>query len=240
MKRVVQSIIAVCALASVTPAGANLIRNGGCEDGTFGDGSVRQISPPDSTTLPGWSVDNPLHDSPPVAWYTKGYEPNPLKPIGVGPHSGNLAVNLCDGSVANLCDGSVMPASISQTFAVLPFVEQQVSFWVGNYSGNGGSVSIGVTILDGTSNTILLSETATAPATDLDSAWQEFTYSYISRIPDGTSNTIVFSEIGGGAYAGLDDVTVLSAPEPSTWALALLGFAGLGMLGVRRRRLTPG
>jgi PEP-CTERM motif len=96
-----------------------------------------------------------------------------------------------------------------------------------------------VTILDGTSNTILLSETATAPATDLDSAWQEFTYSYISRIPDGASNTIVFSEIGGGAYAGLDDVTVLSAPEPSTWALALLGFAGLGMLGMRRRRLKP-
>jgi hypothetical protein len=80
-----------------------------------------------------------------------------------------------------------MPASLSQTFAVLPFVEQQVSFWVGNYSGNGGSVSIGVTILDGTSNTILLSETATAPATDLDSAWQEFTYSYISRIPDGAA-----------------------------------------------------
>jgi hypothetical protein len=171
--------------------------------------------------------------------YTNGYEPNPLKPIGVGPHSGNLAINMCDGSVANLCDGSVMPASLSQTFAVLPFVEQQVSFWVGNYSGNGGSVSIGVTILDGTSNTILLSETATAPATDLDSAWQEFTYSYISRIPDGASNTIVFSEIGGGAYAGLDDVTVLSAPEPSTWALALLGFAGLGMLGMRRRRLKP-
>jgi hypothetical protein len=233
MKRILQSVITACALASASPAAAQII-NGGFEEGTFGDGSVRQVREGDSRTLPGWTVnDNSL------AWYTNGYEPNPLKPIGVGPHSGNLAINMCDGSVANLCDGSVMPASLSQTFAVLPFVEQQVSFWVGNYSGNGGSVSIGVTILDGTSNTILLSETATAPATDLDSAWQEFTYSYISRIPDGASNTIVFSEIGGGAYAGLDDVTVLSAPEPSTWALALLGFAGLGMLGMRRRRLKP-
>ena len=76
-----------------------------------------------------------------------------------------------------------------------------------------------------------------APATDLNSTWQEFTFSYISR-PDGTSNTIIFSEIGGGAYAGLDDVTVVAVPEPSTWALALLGFAGLGMAGVRRARLT--
>ena len=175
-----QFIIAACVFVSATPAGANLVRNGGFEQGTFGDGSVRVISPGD-TPLTGWTInENPL------AWYTNGYEPNPLKPIGVGPHSGDLAINMCDGSVSNLCDGSVRPVSISQTFPILPFIEQQVSFWVGNYSGNSGPVSIGVTIVDGTSNTILLSETATAPATDLDSTWQEFTYSYISRITDGT------------------------------------------------------
>ena len=117
------------------------------------------------TVLSGWTVnDNP------IAWYTNGYEPpNALKPIGVAPHSGNLAINLCDGSVTKMCDGSVRPVSITQTFTVLPFIEQQVSFWVGNYSANGGAVSIGVTIQDGTSNTILLSETARAPATDLES-----------------------------------------------------------------------
>lgn len=231
MKRAVQSIIAAALLVSASSAHANLITNGGFEDGAFGDGSVREVPRGDSTTLPGWTVNDNS-----VAWYTTGYEPNPLEPIGVGPHSGNLAINMCDGSVANLCDGSVMPASLSQTFQVLPSIEQQLSFWVGNYSGNGGPVSIGVTITDGTSNTILLSETATAPATGLDSAWRQFTFSFI---PDGRSNTIRFSEIGGGYYAGLDDVSVAAVPELSTWALALLGFVGLGMLGLRRRRLTP-
>jgi hypothetical protein len=231
LKRAVQSIVAACMLASASPAAAQII-NGSFEDGTFGDGSVREV-PRGDTALSGWTVNEN-----PIAWYTTGYEPNPLKPIGVGPHSGNLAVNLCDGSVAVLCDGSVRPVSLSQTFTILPFIEQQVSFWVGNSSGNGGAVSIGVTIRDGTSNTLLLSETATAPATDLASAWQEFTYSYISRIPDGTSNTIVFSEIGGEAYAGLDDVSIVAVPEPTTWALALLGFIGLGMAGIRRARLT--
>jgi PEP-CTERM motif-containing protein/uncharacterized protein DUF642 len=222
MRHAVQSVIAACLLASVSPAAAQII-NGGFEEGAFGDGSVREVPRNDSTTLPGWTVnDNP------VAWYTNGYEPpNALKQIGVATHTGNLAMNLGDGSVRVV--------SISQRFTVLPFIEQQVSFWVGNYSANGGGVSIRVTVQDGTSNTLLLAE-AKAPATDLDSTWQQFTYSFI---PDGSSNTISFSELGGAAYAGLDDVTVIAVPEPSTWALALLGFAGLGMLGVRRKRVTP-
>jgi hypothetical protein len=199
----------MCARQRVSRSGANYQRS--FEEGAFGGGSVREV-PRGDTALSGWTViENP------IAWYTNGYEPNPLKPIGVGPHSGNLAVNLCDGSVANLCDGSVRPVSISQTFTVLPFVEQQLTFWVGNYGGNGGPVSIKVTITDGTSNTLLLSETAMAPASNLDSTWQEFTYSYTSQIPDGTSNTIVLSEIGGGGYyAGLDDMSVAAVPEPST------------------------
>jgi hypothetical protein len=222
MRHAVQSVIAACLSASVSPAAAQII-NGGFEEGAFGDGSVREVPRNDSTTLPGWTVnDNP------VAWYTNGYEPpNALKQIGVATHTGNLAMNLGDGSVRVV--------SISQRFTVLPFIEQQVSFWVGNYSANGGDVSIRVTVQDGTSNTLLLAE-AKAPATDLDSTWQQFTYSFI---PDGSSNTISFSELGGAAYAGLDDVTVIAVPEPSTWALALLGFAGLGMLGVRRKRVTP-
>ena len=59
MKHAVQFVIAACVLASVSPAAAQII-NGGFEDGTFGDGSVREVSRGD-TALSGWAVDdNPL------------------------------------------------------------------------------------------------------------------------------------------------------------------------------------
>ena len=65
MKHTIQSIIAACVLASAFPAAAQLI-NGGFEEGAFGDGSVREVPRNDSTTLPGWTVDdNParvVHD----------------------------------------------------------------------------------------------------------------------------------------------------------------------------------
>jgi hypothetical protein len=68
MKRVVHFIFAAALLASASPAAAQIF-NGGFEDGTFGDGSVRQVRESDSRTLPGWTVDdNPLF------WYTNGYE----------------------------------------------------------------------------------------------------------------------------------------------------------------------
>jgi hypothetical protein len=47
-------------------------------------------------------------------------------------------------------------------------------------------------------------------------------------ITDGTSNTISFSEVEKPSYIGLDDLSVTAVPEPSTWAMMILGFAGVG------------
>jgi PEP-CTERM motif len=35
---------------------------------------------------------------------------------------------------------------------------------------------------------------------------------------------------------GLADKNVTAVPEPSTWAMMLLGFAGLGYVGYRRAK----
>jgi hypothetical protein len=41
-----------------------------------------------------------------------------------------------------------------------------------------------------------------------------------------------------GSYYAVAVTDPSSAPEPSTWAMMLLGFAGLGFVATRRRR-TP-
>lgn len=56
----------------------------------------------------------------------------------------------------------------------------------------------------------------------------------------GTSGVIAFDDGGGtGADGDYDDIVVrfnvTAVPEPTTWAMMLLGFAGIGLLAYRRR-----
>jgi PEP-CTERM motif len=49
----------------------------------------------------------------------------------------------------------------------------------------------------------------------------------------------IINDIVAGAN-GYVSINFVAAPEPSTWAMTLTGFAGLGWLARRRRReLTP-
>lgn len=64
-------------------------------------------------------------------------------------------------------------------------------------------------------------------------------YQYVSAIVLGTgSDTLVFTAYNDPAFTYLDDVSVSGAvPEPSTWAMTIVGFGLLGAT-VRRRRLA--
>ena len=220
MRGSINAIVAAFAIVSAVPAMANVIVNGGFEQGTFTGGSslAQQISPGD-TTLSGWTVGGA-----PITWYENGFNNN-LQQIALTAHSGNFAVNLVDGS-----SNTIM---LSQTFPTLPFQEYLLSYWVGNYSANNGPAPITVRITDGTSNTILLSETSAPPTNEPSGTWVRFASIFIT---DGTSNTISFSENSALTYIGLDDVSITGVPEPSTWEMMLLGFAGLGYVGYRRAR----
>jgi hypothetical protein len=58
---------------------------------------------------------------------------------------------------------------------------------------------------------------------------------------EGTGYAAAFTgNVGGTEYYNLQGSATASAagavPEPSTWAMGLLGFGGLGLLGLRKRR----
>ena len=44
------------------------------------------------------------------------------------------------------------------------------------------------------------------------------------------------TESGAPPFALIDSVALNTVPEPSTWAMMLLGFAGLGYAGLRSRQ----
>ena len=70
------------------------------------------------------------------------------------------------------------------------------------------------------------------------SGWTTSTFDFIAT---GSSETLSFLSTGtGGAaeppFSLLDGVSMTSVPEPSTWAMMLVGFGLLGYASFRRRR----
>ena len=56
-----------------------------------------------------------------------------------------------------------------------------------------------------------------------------------SFIATGT-DTFTFTQFSAGqASPTFDDFAIAAVPEPSTWAMMILGFAGVGFMAYRRR-----
>jgi len=73
------------------------------------------------------------------------------------------------------------------------------------------------------------------------SGWTQETFDFTAN---ATSEVLSFLAVGSPAnnlppFALLDGVSLTSVPEPSTWAMMLAGFGGLGYAAFRRRRQTP-
>ena len=112
-----------------------------------------------------------------------------------------------------------------------------VSFWVGSVVdptlvfGNSTTVNL---LIDGR---LALSAVNTDGAGQSKQNWKQFTYQGFS-----TSDTLQFTFLSGDPpsdfNSGFDSVvisTVDAVPEPATWALMLVGFAGVGFMAYRRK-----
>ena len=57
----------------------------------------------------------------------------------------------------------------------------------------------------------------------------------LGALPDFSTSSVAYGINSAGQIVGVSDGPAL-VPEPSTWAMMLVGFAGLGYLGYRRAK----
>jgi hypothetical protein len=95
----------------------------------------------------------------------------------------------------------------------------------------GGRPGGGAQILDVSFGGVLLAQDT--------GSYGSWTHNAFQIVATSSSETLTFaSEVTNGAPSYGNEITnvSLSAPEPSTWAMMGLGFAGLGFAGLRTRR----
>jgi hypothetical protein len=133
-------------------------------------------------------------------------------------HSGSFALQ-----IGNFDDQPT--ATLTQTFSDVPGDTYTASFWAFDGGANGDSAAF-LTVSVGSASETFNDTVAT---------YTEGTFTFV-----GTgSDTISIAAQTNPSEWVVDDVSVTGTaaiPEASTWAMMLLGFAGLGFLGYRRNR----
>ena len=106
-----------------------------------------------------------------------------------------------------------------------------VTVWVDNTIGYGGVYLPSSVAIDGTSYSIAPDNINPNP--------RGYTFSNLGII--GSSVDVQFFQSSGYPWVMVGEVSFDSGiPEPSSWVMMLLGFAGLGIVGYRSARKSAG
>ena len=243
------ALVSAASLAALSmpafAAGPNLVSNGGFATNT-GNGEVDF-----NTTASPWSVPGAtaqkytfVFNAGTGASGTTADTTGALGSLGTvrlwGPGTGSAnGLTLSpDGGAFIGADGAFQDEPIQQTInGLVAGHEYAVSFdWAAaQQSGFTGATSSGWNVSLGSEE----HDTAQLPiASEGFSGWTTSTFDFIAT---GSSETLSFLSTGtGGAaeppFSLLDGVSLTAVPEPSTWAMMVVGFGLLGYAGFRRRR----
>jgi PEP-CTERM motif len=156
----------------------------------------------------------------------------------LSPDGGNFMAMDGDGSATGPLDQTITNLTIGKTYTL--------SFdWAGGeLADRTGYDTIMLTGSFGGDafGTSTYHNTASASDPGSFSGWMNATFTFKA---DATSEVLSFLAVGTPAggnvppFALLDGVSLTAVPEPSTWAMMFVGFAGLGYAALRRRRATP-
>lgn len=228
---------ATAVLFLATPVSANLLLNGGFE--TPGTGPVPYAIYGTGANIGGWTATGAPGSANAVLVLKNTYtETN----VNFHVKSGEYAIDLTGVSNSGPLDG------VFQDVATIAGRQYDLSFWVGNATGSGAP-NTAYTLYYTQSSAVELQIAAAPVATYTNSNvtlgdvnWQQFSYSFTAT---GSSTRVAFlNRTADGPsifdnYLGLDDVVlterISAVPEPSTWAMIIIGFAGVGLMAYRRK-----
>lgn len=213
----------VCAVATAlttvaAPAlAANLITNGDFELGTTPAAGSALVFGGGSSGIAGWNVTGPIGNAVDLL-NTSYHEANAT----FGAESGVVSLDLTGA-------GNTGPTSgVNQNVATTPGRSYTLSFWVGNQDGSGNSLYLLPSTDDLSINGGPLTPYTNANVSHFMVNWQHFTTTFVAS--SATTNIAFFNGTPrSDDEAGLDNVSLTATvPEPASWALMFVGFAGLG------------
>jgi PEP-CTERM motif len=191
-------------------AKANLITNGGFEDPNIGINFY--VNEP--TSFSGWTVVTNNVDivNPSVGWNAPAAEGNQVLDL-VGFNS--------TGGIA------------STSFATTPNTTYFFGFAYANNPGFSPA-SASYNVFDANNLSLLSGSVTHGTSANGNLDWNFVTGTFTA---DTTTSTLQFLTTLGGSSGGilLDAVEVAPVPEPATWAMMIVGFAGVGFMAYRRK-----
>lgn len=215
------AVIAAASVLGASQAAASSVVNGSFENNTNfvanGDNTM-VLTVGDSVSMPGWTVVGSPGDS--IAWI------GPLNPFGLTASNDGYFLDL-----TGYPNGAPF-GGVSQSLSTLIGATYRLTFDLGSHLGSGApvlSVSAGAQ-----------SDSFTVTPTT-QSHWDTFSFDFLAG---GTSTLVTLQGTGGTDYIGLDNVSVAllqgppttgGVPEPTTWAMMIIGFGAAGSM-IRRRK----
>lgn len=143
--------------------------------------------------------------------------------FGLGPQAGA-------GYLAFTGNGASENGFAEQTISVTPELTHTLGFYYGTRGLVGGSVTASIT------ESVFGDLGSTQFSAGTVGVWE---FATLTFVPSSSSVTVRFQESSAtsvGRGPGVDTVSLIASPEPSTAVLSFLGLLSLNFVGWRRRR----
>ncbi len=207
-------VLVFSAIAAGTAAGAVSIVNGSFEDGVaIGGAGTLALPTGDTSSITGWTV---LSDG--IDYLDSSY-----LAAADGSRSVELSA-LASGGIVQSVSGFTPGRTYELRWQLASNANDPAprpKDYRGVVSATGGTAALfGYTLVDGV--------TAAAPA---------YTNTSYRFVASADAQDIQFRSLGDSEFSAvIDNVSVAAVPEPANWALLIIGFGFIGLLGRRGGR----